>query len=161
MKTFNCLLIILFTSVSALSQDIVVEVNASLEVQIGADICTDSLIGEGSININGTFCGNTTDIEIKSTDSSLIIPDVFSLEQNYPNPFNPSTTIRFSLPVQTHLKINIYNMLGELVKTISEGTYEVGYYSVSFDAAELSSGTYIYRIESENFTETKKMILLR
>jgi hypothetical protein len=90
-----------------------------------------------------------------------IVPVKFELSQNYPNPFNPSTTIRFSLPVQTHLKINIYNMLGELVKTLSEGTYEPGYYSVSFDAAELSSGTYIYRIESENFTETKKMILLK
>ncbi|HEX9253803.1 MAG TPA: T9SS type A sorting domain-containing protein [Ignavibacteriaceae bacterium] len=90
-----------------------------------------------------------------------IVPVKFELSQNYPNPFNPSTTIRFSLPVQTHLKINIYNMLGELVKTISEGTYEAGYYSVSFDAAELSSGTYIYRIESENFTETKKMILMK
>ena len=90
-----------------------------------------------------------------------VVPYQYELNQNYPNPFNPSTTIRFSLPVQTHLKINIYNMLGELVKTLSEGIYEAGYYSVSFDAAELSSGTYIYRIESETFTQTKKMVLLR
>lgn len=90
-----------------------------------------------------------------------IIPIKFELSQNFPNPFNPSTTIRFSLPVQTQLKINIYNMLGELVKTLSEGIYEAGYYSIKFDAAGLSSGTYIYRLESNNFTETKKMILLR
>jgi hypothetical protein len=90
-----------------------------------------------------------------------VVPDKFELSQNYPNPFNPSTTIRFSLPAQTHLKINIYNMLGELVKTLSEGTFEPGYYNVTFNAAELSSGTYIYRIESETFTQTKKMILLR
>ena len=85
----------------------------------------------------------------------------FSLEQNYPNPFNPSTTIRFSLPAQTNLKINIYNMLGELVKTLSEGTFEPEYYNVTFNAAELSSGTYIYRIESEKFRESRKMTLLR
>ncbi len=90
-----------------------------------------------------------------------IIPIKFELNQNYPNPFNPNTTIRFSLPVQTQLKINIYNMLGELVKTLSEGIYEAGYYNVNFDATGLSSGTYIYRLESKNFTETKKMILLR
>ena len=90
-----------------------------------------------------------------------IIPDKFALFQNYPNPFNPSTTIRFSLPIQTQLKVNIYNMLGELVKTVSEGTYEAGYYNIIFDAFGLSSGTYIYRIESDDFVETKKMILLK
>ena len=90
-----------------------------------------------------------------------IIPNKFELSQNFPNPFNPSTTIRFSLPIQTQLKINIYNLLGELVKTISQGMYEAGYYKITFDAEGLSSGTYIYRLESNNFTETKKMILIR
>ena len=87
--------------------------------------------------------------------------DQFDLFQNYPNPFNPSTTIRFSLPVQTQLKINTYNMLGELVKTISDNIFEPGFYNISFDASELSSGTYIYRLESDSFVETKKMILLK
>lgn len=90
-----------------------------------------------------------------------IIPNMFELSQNYPNPFNPSTTIKFSLPVQTQLKINIYNMLGEQVATTAEGMYEAGYYKITFDAEGLSSGTYIYRLESNNFTETKKMILIR
>lgn len=90
-----------------------------------------------------------------------VVPQQFELSQNYPNPFNPSTTIRFSLPVQTQLKINIYNMLGELVKTLAEGIYDAGYYSINFEATEFSSGTYIYRLECNNFTETKKMILLR
>ncbi len=90
-----------------------------------------------------------------------VVPQQFELSQNYPNPFNPSTTIRFSLPVQTQLKINIYNMLGELVKTISDNIFEPGFYNISFDASELSSGTYIYRLESDGFVETKKMILLK
>ena len=121
----------------------------------------DGMGGEGNIFINGNFCGSRTGVDIKTTDSSLTIPDAFALKQNYPNPFNPSTTIKFSLPVQTQLKINIYNMLGELVRTISEGMYEAGYYNIIFDAAGFSSGTYIYRLESNNFTDTKKMILIR
>jgi hypothetical protein len=90
-----------------------------------------------------------------------IMPTKFELSQNYPNPFNPSTTIRFSLPKETQLKINIYNMLGELVETLAEGTYEAGYHKVNFNASSLSSGAYIYRIESSEFVQVKKMILLR
>ena len=90
-----------------------------------------------------------------------IVPDQYELSQNYPNPFNPTTTIRFSLPKQTQLKINIYNILGEHVKTIAEGMYETGYYKVTFDASSLPSGTYIYRLESNEFVETRKMLLLK
>jgi hypothetical protein len=89
------------------------------------------------------------------------IPNKYELSQNYPNPFNPSTTIRFSLPDETYLKINIYNTLGEHIETIAEGTYKSGNYKVNFDAGNLSSGAYIYRIESDAFVKVKKMILLR
>jgi hypothetical protein len=91
----------------------------------------------------------------------LLVPDEFFLSQNFPNPFNPSTTIRFSLPKQTQLKLNLYNMLGELVETIAEGNYEVGNYKVTFNASNLPSGVYIYRIESSDFVQTKKMMLLK
>jgi hypothetical protein len=90
-----------------------------------------------------------------------IMPTQFELSQNYPNPFNPSTTIRFSLPKETQLKINIYNMLGELVETLAEGTYEAGYHKVTFDASALPSGAYIYRIESSEFVQVRKMILIK
>jgi len=90
-----------------------------------------------------------------------IVPTKIELSQNYPNPFNPSTTIRFSLPKETQLKINIYNVLGELVETLAEGTYKVGYHKLTFNASALSSGTYIYRIESTEFVQTKKMLLLK
>ena len=90
-----------------------------------------------------------------------ILPTQFELSQNYPNPFNPSTTIRFSLPKETQLKINIYNMLGEIVETIAEGTYEAGYHKINFNASNLSSGMYIYRIESSDFVKTMKMMLLK
>ncbi|MCK7528671.1 MAG: T9SS type A sorting domain-containing protein [Ignavibacteriales bacterium] len=86
------------------------------------------------------------------------MPDEFSLDQNYPNPFNPTTTIRFSLPKQTQLKINLYNMLGELVDTITEGIYETGNYKVTFNASSLPSGSMRYKIESSDFIQTKKMV---
>lgn len=100
-----------------------------------------------------------------------IVPTKFELSQNYPNPFNPSTTIRFSLPKETRLKINIYNMLGELVETIADGTYEAGYHKVTFSAIggsasggnafSLPSGAYIYRFESPDFVQVRKMILIK
>ena len=90
-----------------------------------------------------------------------VVPNEFDLSQNYPNPFNPTTTIKFSVPKQTQLKINIYNMLGELLQTVSEGIYEAGYYSVNVDASNLPSGMYIYRIESNEFVRTMKMMLLK
>jgi hypothetical protein len=90
-----------------------------------------------------------------------IVPTQYELSQNYPNPFNPSTTIRFSLPKQTQLKINIYNMIGEQVATIAEGMYESGYHKVTFNASNLPSGTYIYRLQSNEFVQVKKMILLK
>ncbi len=90
-----------------------------------------------------------------------VVPTQFELSQNYPNPFNPITTINFSLPKQTQLKINIYNMLGELVETLSEGTYEAGYHKVTFNASILPSGAYLYRIENDAFVQVKKMLLLK
>lgn len=90
-----------------------------------------------------------------------VVPNKYELSQNYPNPFNPSTTIRFSLPKQTHLKLNLYNMLGELVEKIAEGIYETGYHKVTFNASNLSSGTYVYRLESSEYVQVKKLILLK
>lgn len=90
-----------------------------------------------------------------------VVPTQYELSQNYPNPFNPSTSIRFSLPKETQLKINIYNMLGELVETLAEGTYEAGYHKVTFNASSLPSGAYVYRIESSDFVQVRKMVLIK
>jgi hypothetical protein len=90
-----------------------------------------------------------------------VVPDQFELSQNYPNPFNPSTTIRFSLPQAAQIKINLYNMLGEQVASIAEGMYESGYHKVTFNASNLPSGTYIYRLESSDFVQVKKMMLIK
>lgn len=90
-----------------------------------------------------------------------VVPDQYELSQNYPNPFNPGTAIQFSLPKQTQLKINLYNMLGEQVATLTEGMFESGYHKVTYNAGTLPSGTYVYRLESADFVQVKKMILLK
>ena len=92
-------------------------------------------------------------------------PDEYTLYQNYPNPFNPSTTIEYSLPEKSDVTISIYSAIGELVKTLVNGTIESGYQKVTFNAADLTSGTYIYQIKAvgsgRTFVDTKKMILIK
>jgi YVTN family beta-propeller protein len=104
-----------------------------------------------------TETGITT---ITSVDGNNI-PLIYSLHQNYPNPFNPATTIRFSVPKATELKINVYTILGEKVITASEGMFEPGLYEAEINASNLTNGVYIYRFESEEFTQTRKMIILK
>ena len=101
---------------------------------------------------------NTTLLKISKQEA---LPTSYDLEQNYPNPFNPSTIIKFSLPKQTQLKLNLYNILGELIRTISEGLYEAGYHQVTFNAENIPSGVYIYRLESNEIVQTRKMMYLK
>ncbi len=89
------------------------------------------------------------------------IPDNFALHQNYPNPFNPSTEIKYELADTKHVKLNIYNALGELVKTLVNKEQHPGSYVTKFDASKLSSGFYFYTISAGNFTDTKKMMLVK
>jgi len=89
------------------------------------------------------------------------VPQVYSLNQNYPNPFNPVTNIKFSIPVAGNVKLVIFDILGREVKTLLNDVKPAGNYVVDFNAAELSSGAYFYRLESGNFVETKKMLLVK
>jgi hypothetical protein len=85
----------------------------------------------------------------------------YRLYQNYPNPFNPSTTIKYSIPEDGFVKLAVYNMLGEQVSTLVSNMQKAGRYEVNFNASGLSSGVYVYRIESANFTSSKKLILMK
>jgi V8-like Glu-specific endopeptidase len=91
----------------------------------------------------------------------ILSPDNFTLFQNYPNPFNPSTTIKFTIPVDAQVQLNVYSTLGEKVAEIFNGNLTGGYHEMSFDAASLTSGIYFYRLESNEFVDSKKMMLLR
>ena len=85
----------------------------------------------------------------------------FELSQNYPNPFNPITTIRFSLPEASTVKLTIYNILGQEIKTLLNEYKEAGIHTVNFDASEINSGMYIYKLEAGNFVQTRKMTLVK
>jgi len=85
----------------------------------------------------------------------------FELSRNYPNPFNPSTTIKFSLPTTSSVKLSVFNILGEEVQIIVNETKEAGIYTINFNASELNSGIYFYKLETRNFLLVKKMSLIR
>ena len=90
----------------------------------------------------------------------------FSLSQNYPNPFNPTTNINFSLPVDSRVTLEVYNILGQKVKTLISNELTAGNNNITFDASGFNSGVYIYRIEAEGnngekFSAIKKMILTK
>lgn len=89
------------------------------------------------------------------------LPDGFSLGQNYPNPFNPTTTIEYSVPLASDVKLVIYDNLGRIVKTLSEGYRTAGKYRLAFSSEGLASGVYFYRLEAGSFNQTKRMILLK
>ena len=85
----------------------------------------------------------------------------YSLLQNYPNPFNPSTLISFTLPEQAKVKIIIYDALGNQLDVISDGVKSAGSHSVNWNATNYASGIYFYRLEANNFVQTRKMILMK
>jgi uncharacterized protein YcnI len=87
--------------------------------------------------------------------------DEYSLEQNFPNPFNPVTTINFSIPKEGLVTLKIYNTIGEEIESLVSEIKQAGNYNVNFDASSLSSGIYFYRIHTDSFVETKKMILMK
>ena len=95
------------------------------------------------------------------------LPDEFDISQNYPNPFNPSTRISYALPTESRVKIQIFNILGEVVATIVNQVIAAGSHSVEWNASNLSSGVYLYRISAESvsdskqFNAVKKMILMK
>jgi hypothetical protein len=89
------------------------------------------------------------------------IPENFLLSQNYPNPFNPSTTIEFAIPQASYVSLKVYNILGQEVKTLISGFKDAGLHKINFDAKELNSGIYIYKIEANGLTQTRKMTLIK
>ncbi|MCZ7609492.1 MAG: T9SS type A sorting domain-containing protein [Ignavibacterium sp.] len=110
------------------------------------------------------FSGSST--LYNSIEVTLPTPDNFVLYQNHPNPFNPSTTISFSLPVEADVTVRLFNMLGQEITKITEGNFAAGIHKINFDAQNLSSGVYVYTLEtsavnSAGFKSTKKMLLLR
>ena len=105
------------------------------------------------------FCGFTTPVGDVHEVTGL--PTEFTLSQNYPNPFNPETVIEYTLPVRSDVKLTIYNLRGEEVALLINGTVPAGNHRVSWDASGFASGVYIYKLIAGDFVQTKKMLLLK
>ena len=107
------------------------------------------------VDYNGTFAYS----EVVNVDVNA--PVQFELSQNYPNPFNPSTTINFSLPQSSNVTLKVFNTLGQEVKTLINQNMESGAHSISFDASKLNSGIYFYKLDAGQFSEVRKMTLIK
>ena len=150
---FNCIISYFSADVPDTANIIISVTNPSFFTTVGTKMFIDDLAWS-----------STTDI----ANSDNQIPKKFSLEQNYPNPFNPTTKIRYTIPnvISTEgrnlsVSLKVYNVLGNEVATLVDEYKPAGNYEVDFNAVNLASGMYLYKIQAGSFVETKKMILIR
>lgn len=126
---------------------------------------------ESSVNTaNQTVTGTTTAFsgfvagQMTSVSTEPVIsdrPEIVSLQQNYPNPFNPSTVISYTLPQASDVRLEVFNLLGQRVSLLVNDRVQAGQHNVTFQAGNLSSGIYIYRLQADGFTQTRKMLLVK
>lgn len=107
----------------------------------------------------GYISGRSIITGIEHTPGS--IPDKFSLEQNYPNPFNPSTKIKFSVPIQSNVKLSIYDITGKEIAVLVNSPLRAGSYAYEFQGTDLASGVYFYRLSADEFHGTGRMVLIK
>ena len=113
------------------------------------------IIGSGFWQMPGILLATSTE------HADPEVPLKFSLEQNYPNPFNPVTIIEFALPMAGDVELTVYNILGQRVATLVNDHKQAGHHKVTFDAGNLASGVYFYRIRAGEFTDTRKLTLIK
>jgi len=114
---------------------------------------------------NVTFSNQTWSFSTNFTSvipgGDVLLPTEFTLSQNHPNPFNPITQIKYTLPRDCLVTLEIYNILGQKVATLIDGSQKAGYKTAKWDAGSLSSGIYFYRLQAGDFVQTRKMVLIR
>jgi beta-glucanase (GH16 family) len=121
-------------------------------------------IGDGSANFTWYF--DDLNVQAAGTPTSTEdpgngFPTAFQLNQNYPNPFNPATTVHFVLPQSSHVTLEVFNVMGQRVSVLANGMYQPGIHAFHFDASDLPSGTYFYRVQAGSFSQTHSMTLVR
>ena len=142
---------------SSAYSEIFVDQNASPSLaDLDDDGDYDLIVG----NYEGTF-SYYRNLSVTSVDEISITPTNFELRQNYPNPFNPTTSIEYSLPSNEYVSLKVYDILGNEVASLVDEQKTAGTYKVSFNASNLSSGVYLYKLLTGSNTQIKKMILLR
>ncbi|OGU54582.1 MAG: hypothetical protein A2V66_02315 [Ignavibacteria bacterium RBG_13_36_8] len=147
-------------------------VQVSFDANTGKATVTASQGFSGDVTIvikvtdpEGAYTEHTITLTVTCTPTGIetmnATPKEYELQQNYPNPFNPSTTIKYGLPEDRHVRVVVYDMLGQQVAVLVNQYQDAGYHEVSFEAGDLNSGIYFYKIESGSFTKIKKMIFLK
>lgn len=136
-------------------------VNTQLTFVTNTGVSATILLDEGGSPVTAEYSrlGGDTGTDVERIDTA--VPRSFSLTQNYPNPFNPSTHISFSLPEPSDVKLSVYSITGREIATLAEGLHGAGTYEVSFDASNLASGLYLYKLQTKGFVQTRLMSLVK
>jgi hypothetical protein len=124
------------------------------------------MVDDRDIPLNGndeiSLFAQPEQLYLKVTDHNVTsLPEAFALKQNYPNPFNPVTQIFYELPVDCYVTLRVYDALGREVATVLDEFQKAGYRSSTFDAGNLPSGFYFYKLQAGGFVDVKKMLILR
>ncbi|MCB0748377.1 MAG: T9SS type A sorting domain-containing protein, partial [Ignavibacteriae bacterium] len=121
-----------------------------------------------SIEASGQYLYRLKQIDIDGTfeysdavEVNFGAPEDFVLNQNYPNPFNPTTSIQFTIPLDSRVRLSVFNVLGEEVAELVNQNFAAGYHSVDFNGSKLNSGIYFYKLEANNFMQIRKMMLVK
>lgn len=154
---------IVFTG-TALGHDAVIQGNGTIGTAV-LNFQSDSIGYELSRGFARSVANTNLDVSFEYISSSVeeenTVPSEYQLSQNYPNPFNPSTTIRYGLKERGFVKLTLFNVNGQVIKTLFEGEKPAGYFNYHLQADQLPSGVYFYKIEVNDFTEMKKMMLVK
>ena len=134
-----------------------VGINITLRDKINGEILNEVLNDGEEIRITND---KITSIEVTGRMTGEL-PVKYELYQNYPNPFNPTTVIRFSIQKEAQVNLSVFNILGQKVKELKDEVMKPGYYEYEFNASDIASGVYLYRIKAGDFAETKKMLLMK
>jgi endo-1,4-beta-xylanase len=121
-------------------------------------VSASNIYGVSSYSVTGSFTTGDQIVEVRGSGG---IPTEFSLFQNYPNPFNPSTTIAFSLPRSSEVRLVLVNMLGQVMRELASGSFGAGEHRIAVDASELATGVYFYRLQAGEFVDMRKLVLIK
>jgi hypothetical protein len=133
--------------------------------ELGSGYISSNPAGNKIPQLSAIYEAKTNPLAVENNNNYK--PDQYMLFQNYPNPFNPSTKIVYTLPFESNVEIQIFNLLGEVVATLEDKTMQAGTHSIDWDASNIPSGVYLYRIVAESnssfnsFNSARKMILVK
>lgn len=135
-----------------------VRLAAASESELGVITITFERLVPGKLDVTARIDESTL---MSSTVKVVPMPTEYSLAQNYPNPFNPITKIEYALPEAANVKVEIFNLLGQAVDVLVDGDQGPGYHKVMWDASDMASGIYFYRIRANDFKATRRMVLMK